>query len=612
MIATALAATALALCLAAPSPAYAGGGCGDAHVIAKDGTYLKHNVSFDEAMACALENPYSTVQLCSSIYLSKSYTINRPITLDLHRHRLGDNFRSDYLFTVQDGGTLNIVDTGNNRPPDDPQYPEDLPGTQGELADLTKGFYVSGFGKLNVTGCKLTSQESMILSNVGAEVTVTDSELVSESNDYDNIALELFQSSTFTMTGGSFTETGANCSPSYAIFLKNSAALTVNGTKLTAPNTSVRSTGNAKVDLVNATAGRVQLGDEGSTTKSTLTNSAVDHIMASGGKLTVNSGTYGALDVYNKADVTVKGGTFKGYDSYFGKMTATYANTSNLKVYGGTFTSFSPWYAFGARAQDDPSSSPMCDLTTKTSAVLPAGYAFYQVKADWTKTLVTSATKFASVAADATTGHPGTFGLHKPGGLPAGTYTVGKCTHRVSSTGTTCLACGKQLKGTDLAGGTGETLATYRMTSGSTAQYVACKTTCKTVTIPSTVKLAGRSFKVTSIAAKACEGKKMTKVLMGANVKSIGTKAFYKCASLKSASISAACTSLGASCFSRCSKLSTITLKTAKLTSAKTGSYAFSKVYKYAKVKCTSKTRAKAYKKWIFKKGLPKTAKVTA
>ena len=55
------------------------------------------------------------------------------------------------------------------------------------------------------------------------------------------------------------------------------------------------------------------------------------------------------------------------------------------------------------------------------------------------------------------------------------------------------------------------------------------------VTIPSTVKKDGYTFKVTEIAAKAFQNnKKITGVVIGANITKIGSKAFYKCSKLKS------------------------------------------------------------------------------
>ena len=109
----------------------------------------------------------------------------------------------------------------------------------------------------------------------------------------------------------------------------------------------------------------------------------------------------------------------------------------------------------------------------------------------------------------------------------------------------------------------------------------------KKLTIPATIKVEGETYKVTAIKASAFKGlKKLTTLVIGANVKTIGKNAFLKCAKLKS-----------------------ITIKTAKLTTKTVGANAFKGVYKKATVKVPAK-KLKAYKTLLVKKGLPRTAKV--
>ena len=76
----------------------------------------------------------------------------------------------------------------------------------------------------------------------------------------------------------------------------------------------------------------------------------------------------------------------------------------------------------------------------------------------------------------------------------------------------------------------------YKITSTSkkTAQVVGLKSAKKsTVTIPSTVKILGTSYKVTRIYAKAFQKNKYLKTLViGANVQTIDGKAFYGCSKL--------------------------------------------------------------------------------
>ena len=108
----------------------------------------------------------------------------------------------------------------------------------------------------------------------------------------------------------------------------------------------------------------------------------------------------------------------------------------------------------------------------------------------------------------------------------------------------------------------------------------------KKLTIPSTIKANGKTYKVTEIEAGAFKGmKKLTTVTIGANIKTIGKSAFQSCAKLK-----------------------TITIKTKKLTASSVKSNAFKGIYKKATFKCP-KGKAAAYKKILLKKGAPKTCK---
>lgn len=126
-------------------------------------------------------------------------------------------------------------------------------------------------------------------------------------------------------------------------------------------------------------------------------------------------------------------------------------------------------------------------------------------------------------------------------------------------------------------------------TSGATVEFKAPKNKKVTkVTIPSTVVINGITYKVTSIAANAFVGcKKLTTVTIGKNVTKIGAKAFYGCKKLKK-----------------------ITIKTTKLKSKTVGKNAFKGTPKSAKVKVPAKS-LKAYKKFLYKKGFNKKAKIT-
>lgn len=108
----------------------------------------------------------------------------------------------------------------------------------------------------------------------------------------------------------------------------------------------------------------------------------------------------------------------------------------------------------------------------------------------------------------------------------------------------------------------------------------------KSVTVPATVTYNGVKCKVTAIPANAfSKCKKLTKVTIGKNVKSIGKKAFYKC-----------------------KKLKRITIKSKIL--KKVGKQAIKGIHKKAVIKVPKKKK-KAYKKLFNKKsGFVKTMKV--
>lgn len=101
------------------------------------------------------------------------------------------------------------------------------------------------------------------------------------------------------------------------------------------------------------------------------------------------------------------------------------------------------------------------------------------------------------------------------------------------------------------------------------------------VTVPDTITINGQKYKVTSINSSAFAGcKKLTKVVIGKNVKKIKTKAFYNCKKLKS-----------------------IKIKTTKLTAKTVGKKAFSGIHKKAVVKVPKK-QYKSYKAILKKRGI--------
>lgn len=134
------------------------------------------------------------------------------------------------------------------------------------------------------------------------------------------------------------------------------------------------------------------------------------------------------------------------------------------------------------------------------------------------------------------------------------------------------------------------TKAVYKVTatgSTKTVQFTSAKKNAKTVVVPASVKINGVTYKVTSIAKNAFKGnKKLTKVTIGANVKSIGANSFQNCKNLKK-----------------------IVIKSKKLTKKKTGSNAFKGINSKAVVK-VPKGKVKTYKKLIQAKGAGKKVTV--
>lgn len=102
----------------------------------------------------------------------------------------------------------------------------------------------------------------------------------------------------------------------------------------------------------------------------------------------------------------------------------------------------------------------------------------------------------------------------------------------------------------------------------------------KALTIPTTVKIGGKNFRVTAIGGSAMSGaKKLTTLKLGSNVITIGAKAFYGC-----------------------SKLSNVTIFGTKLTTAKTGANAFKGIRSNCRFKVPA-SRVSAYKKLLRAKG---------
>ncbi len=142
----------------------------------------------------------------------------------------------------------------------------------------------------------------------------------------------------------------------------------------------------------------------------------------------------------------------------------------------------------------------------------------------------------------------------------------------------------------------------YEVTGASTVSMTGL--TDKKITkvkVPNTVKIGGKSFRVTAIGNGAFEkNKKITSVETGNKVKTIGTSAFEDCTKLSRAAIGTGVTQIGGNAFKNCKKLGTITIKSTKL--KKVGRNALKGIKPVSKIKVPAK-KLSAYKKLFENKG---------
>ena len=145
--------------------------------------------------------------------------------------------------------------------------------------------------------------------------------------------------------------------------------------------------------------------------------------------------------------------------------------------------------------------------------------------------------------------------------------------------------------------------------SGNAAVTGSLNTNASKITIPSSVNANGRQYKVTSIASGAFQNCAAASVVIGDNVISIGSNAFYNCRKLKKASIGAGVQVIGSGAFCLCRSLRSVKVKSKLLSLKKTGKNAFKKIYKSANFKVPKK-KVKAYKKIFRKRGAGEKIKV--
>lgn len=132
----------------------------------------------------------------------------------------------------------------------------------------------------------------------------------------------------------------------------------------------------------------------------------------------------------------------------------------------------------------------------------------------------------------------------------------------------------------------------------------------KKVKIGNTVTLLGKKFRVTSIAPAAFKNnKKIKSVVLGANVETVGAKAFYGCASLTKVTLPGKVKKIGKQAFCGSRKLGNVTIKTKKLTKKTVGSKAFREISQKAVIRVPASKKA-AYRKLLRAKGVGGSAKI--
>lgn len=149
----------------------------------------------------------------------------------------------------------------------------------------------------------------------------------------------------------------------------------------------------------------------------------------------------------------------------------------------------------------------------------------------------------------------------------------------------------------------------YKVTGTSTVSVIGAKDNKVTkIKVPKTVKIGGKTFKVTAIGSSAFKNnKKIISVEIGDNVKAIGVSAFEGCTKLGKATLGKGVIEIGGNAFKNCKKLGTIVIKSTKL--KKVGRNALKGIKPTSKIKVPAK-KLSAYKKLFKNKGQGRKVKV--
>ncbi|MGN0382719.1 MAG: leucine-rich repeat protein [Eubacterium sp.] len=171
-----------------------------------------------------------------------------------------------------------------------------------------------------------------------------------------------------------------------------------------------------------------------------------------------------------------------------------------------------------------------------------------------------------------------------------------------------CTYCGKEMQSAEIAKISTVTIGKlkYKITKCSKTKgqvsVIGVKSKKYTkILIPKTVDIEGYTFKVTSISKNALINcKKLKKVVIGNNIKTIGTSAFKGCSKLKTVIIGTSVNSIKGNAFLKCGNLKNIKILSTKLRSV--GKNALKGTSTKLKVK-VPKSKYKKYKKILIKKG---------
>lgn len=128
------------------------------------------------------------------------------------------------------------------------------------------------------------------------------------------------------------------------------------------------------------------------------------------------------------------------------------------------------------------------------------------------------------------------------------------------------------------------------------------------ITIPDTIKIFSRTYKVVQVDKQVFKNNKQLKELkLGKYVTSIENDAFLGCSNLEKVTTNVQLQKIGKRAFKNCKKLKNLNIKTTKLKDSTVGADAFKNTYSTMQVK-VPKSKYKAYKKMLKKKGLSSKA----